>query len=276
MSQKPGDAPEPLLAIVQRLAVELHRHLPSADRIHLDSRFDRDLGFDSLARLELLARIEQVYGVCLPEQVLVSAETPRDLLRALAGAAPAAAPSIAVQPPRPVLTEAASAPHDAAHLLAVLDWHVRAHPDRPHIYLLGESDEEQIISYGALAQGAYAVAAGLQQHDLQPGETVAIMLPTGRDYFLSFYGVLAAGGIPVPIYPPVRLSQIEDHLRRHARILQSAQAAFLITVDAAKPLARLLRLQLEGLRAVITAEELAAAGAKPSRSAPAAQDIALL
>ena len=33
------------------------------------------------------------------------------------------------------------------------------------------------------------------------------MLPTGRDYFTSFFGVLAAGAIPVPIYPPVRASQ---------------------------------------------------------------------
>ena len=45
---------------------------------------------------------------------------------------------------------------------------------------------------------------------------VALMLPTGADYFFGFFGILAAGGIPVPIYPPARPEQIEDHLRRHA------------------------------------------------------------
>ena len=36
------------------------------------------------------------------------------------------------------------------------------------------------------------------------GQTVAIMLPTGLGYFFSFLGILQAGGIPVPIYPPAR------------------------------------------------------------------------
>ena len=75
-----------------------------------------------------------------------------------------------------------------------------------------------------------AVAAGLQEHGLQHGQTVAIMLPTSCDFFYSFYGVLLAGGVPVPIYPPARLSQIEDHLRRQASILDSARASILITV----------------------------------------------
>jgi acyl-CoA synthetase (AMP-forming)/AMP-acid ligase II len=36
------------------------------------------------------------------------------------------------------------------------------------------------------------------EHALEPGNTVAIMLPTGRDYFFSFFGILLAGGVPVP------------------------------------------------------------------------------
>jgi acyl-CoA synthetase (AMP-forming)/AMP-acid ligase II len=67
------------------------------------------------------------------------------------------------------------------------------------------------------------------------------MLPTGRDYLTSFFGVMLAGGIPVPIYPPARLAQIEDHLRRHARILANAEAVFIITVPQAKGVAALLR-----------------------------------
>jgi hypothetical protein len=34
----------------------------------------------------------------------------------------------------------------------------------------------------------------------------------------------------VPIYPPARLSQIEEHVRRHAGILSNAEATILITV----------------------------------------------
>ena len=60
------------------------------------------------------------------------------------------------------------------------------------------------------------------------------MLPTGAEYLWSFMGILLAGGVPVPIYPPARLSQVEDHFRRHARILSNADVAMLITFAAAK------------------------------------------
>jgi len=46
------------------------------------------------------------------------------------------------------------------------------------------------------------LACGFQHHGLQPGETVAIMLPASTDYFAIFLGVVMAGGIPIPIYPP--------------------------------------------------------------------------
>ena len=48
----------------------------------------RDLGLDSLGRVELLGRMEKTFGVRLPESVLGTAETPRDLLQALLSAHP--------------------------------------------------------------------------------------------------------------------------------------------------------------------------------------------
>src|SRR3970282_393337 len=73
-----------LLELVRQRASERRRQSGTAT-VNLDSLLDRDLGFDSLARVELLARIEQAFGVSLPEQALVTAETPRDLLRAVQG-----------------------------------------------------------------------------------------------------------------------------------------------------------------------------------------------
>ncbi len=43
----------------------------------------------------------------------------------------------------------------------------------------------------------------------RPGESVAIMLPTSAGFFEAFFGVLYAGGVPVPIYPPFRPAQLE-------------------------------------------------------------------
>jgi PAS domain S-box-containing protein len=48
------------------------------------------------------------------------------------------------------------------------------------------------------------VAAGLRGRGVRAGDFVALMLPTGLEFFQSFYGILLAGAVPVPIYPPTR------------------------------------------------------------------------
>ena len=96
-------------------------------------------------------------------------------------------------------------------------------PRREHIQLYEDSYDGPCLTFQDLYDGAREVAAGLQSRGLLPGEAVTIMLPTGQEYFLSFFGILLAGGIPVPVYPPARPNQLEDHLRRHTRILENCQ-----------------------------------------------------
>ncbi|MEE9139374.1 MAG: AMP-binding protein [Alphaproteobacteria bacterium] len=272
-----AEATAKLLEVVERLATELHPHLKTAGPAALDSSLDRDLAFDSLGRVQLLARIEQAFDVVLPERVLVTADSPRDLLREVLRARGVSAASVAPEVREKVeLGLAEPAPESAETLVDVLDWHVRAHPDRPHIQLYSDVGEGEVITYGALRQGAERVAAGLQRLDLQPGESVAIMLATGPDYFVTFYGVLLAGGVPVPIYPPARVTQIEEHLRRHVSIVSNCLAGILVTLAEAKPLAQLLRSQVETLRHVVTVEEVCTRAAAFSGPALHAQDTAFL
>ena len=114
----------------------------------------------------------------------------------------------------------------------MLDWHLAAHPEQTQIVVLGD-DTEQPITYRQLADASAAVAAGLQRAGVVPRQSVAIMLPTSPEYFSTYLGILRAGAIPVPIYPPARASQLEDHVLRHTGILANAQAAMLVTVPEA-------------------------------------------
>ena len=82
--------------------------------------------------------------------------------------------------------------------------------------------------------------------------------------------------MPVPLYPPARISQVEDHVRRHTGILANSQARLLITVPEAKSLSMLLRAKVESLREVVTAEDLAARDGPVQRVARAPGDLALL
>jgi acyl-CoA synthetase (AMP-forming)/AMP-acid ligase II len=133
-------------------------------------------------------------------------------------------------------------------------------PERPHVLFQRSATETDTLTYGDLLAAARQVAAGLRASGIVPGRCVALMLPTGLEFLQSFYGILLAGAIPVPIYPPTRPGQIEDHLRRQAGILQNCEAAALVSFDAARMVARILSGLVPNLRAVTTPQELRNAG----------------
>jgi len=247
----------------------------AAPPVALDAELERDLGIDSLARAELALRIEQAFDVRLSETAVLEARTVRDLAAALAAAAPRLAPALAAEPPA-AQGELKGEPQQAGTLLEVLDWHAARHPGRVHITLLEGEREVQRLTYGELAAGTRAAAHSLRSRGVEPGESVAIMLPTGAAYFPAFLGVLAAGGVPAPMYPPFRWTQIEEHLRRQARILENCAATMLVTPAHAHGAARLLQAQVPALRHVVSAEDLSGEEEIPSPFRAAASDTALL
>jgi len=88
-------APEPesrereLIAVIQDLVQELHPQRAKSIDVSESSRLERDLGIDSLARTELILRVERTFGVRLAGADASAAETVGDLLRALDQAHPA-------------------------------------------------------------------------------------------------------------------------------------------------------------------------------------------
>lgn len=245
-----------LLQVIKALVIEVHPHSISTKAINLDSSFEKNLGLDSLTRVELISRVEKHFKLALPEKTFAEAESVRDLLRAIQIAKTPIKTLHAVVM-QPELGDVKAAPDDARTLVDVLNWHVITHSNRPHIQFYTDGGDGEVITYEQLKNAANRVAGGLQKRGLKPAETVALMLPSGPDYFYSFFGVLLAGGIPVPIYPPARLSQLEDHMRRHVRILTNCLASTFITVPEAKKVARLLKSQVPNLKHIVSSDELA-------------------
>ncbi|HEY4998290.1 MAG TPA: AMP-binding protein, partial [Usitatibacter sp.] len=272
LSGSPGAA---LLGIV----AELVRQSQPAGAIAtptLDSSLEPDLGIDSLARVELLLRLERAFDVRLPQNLLAAAETPRDLLRAVLAGTRRGSEALAATPIAQPGGGVAQAPDTCTTLVEALDWHVQRHPDRVHLVILDEGEEDERVTYAQLREEAQAVAAGLARRGIGASQAVAIMLPTGRDFFRAFTGILLAGAVPVPIYPPTRWAQMEEHLRRQARILDNCRATLLITVPEGKRAARLMQALVPTLAQVATAEDLAQPGATPALSVPGPSDPALL
>jgi 1-acyl-sn-glycerol-3-phosphate acyltransferase len=248
-----------LLDEIRRLVAQTRNAPESSITVRWTDSLDRDLGLDSLARAELAhrlrARMKSSPDEELDESALFEAETAADLMRRLRPAARSVGDRTL-----PVMEEAdhAAEPRDALTLQEVLAWHAERTPDRMAVHLHEDAGEVDRISYGGLYEESLRVAAALVELGLAPGETAAIMLPTGRAYFVSFYGILLAGGIPVPLYPPTRPSQIEDHLRRQTAILANAESRVLITFPRAVSLAGTLGDRAPCVRNVVTADELRA------------------
>lgn len=263
---------ETLDAVTRELHIGRRRQADSG----LDSSLERDFGLDSLARVELGQRLLRNFDCTLPETVLFEAETPRDLLRAMLKASGARAlrlPAVSLAAPA---DSAPALPASARTLIDMLAWHAEKHGARTHLQIYDDYTDGETLSYGALWAGAAEVAAGLQARDIAPGDRIALMLPTGRDYFFAFFGVLLAGAVPVPIYPPVRRAQLEDHLRRQSRILANCRAACLITTPDAGAVAHLLTAAVDSLRSVTNVAELGGAGGRFERVQRRAEDLAFI
>lgn len=222
-------------------------------KLSLEAAIDRDLGLGSLERVELLLRVEKRVGKRLPDDAAQRAETLGEWLAALEGSTETAQRRrYEIFQPGP----APAPPVEATSFAEVLAWHAQRHPERVQVHLVEPNDQIRRISYGELEGRARAVAAGLRVRGLQPGDTVAIMLPTCADFFFAFFGVTLAGGIAAPIYPPARLNQIEEYVRRQLGILGNAKARFLISFAEAKPVSELFRAGLPDLVDVVSTAEL--------------------
>ena len=244
----------------------------------LDDSIERDLGFDSLSRAELVLRIERGFAVRLPEDLAASARTLRDLLDAVrrgeprAGAPPP--PPVPAPPPAPI----PGTPVGAPTIVEAFRWHVERHPEREHITLLAGDEIRESMSYGRLWADAGAVAAGLAAQGIGAGDAVAIMLPTGSAFFHAFLGAMRVGAVPVPMYPPLRWTEIGEHVRGRAAILANSLARVLVTVPEAMFVGRIARAELPGLQRVISVDALRGAGGSdvPPDAAASGRDTAML
>ncbi|MER6694774.1 beta-ketoacyl synthase N-terminal-like domain-containing protein, partial [Streptomyces minutiscleroticus] len=115
-------------------------------------------------------------------------------------------------------------------------------------------DAARSVTYAELHTRTGRIAGHLAAHRLQPGDRAAILLGNGVDVIESYFGILRADGISVPLNPHVTEAEL-------THLLDDSGARLLIT-DAAHATAfeSLLR-DRPDLRLVVTGEGPAPAGA---------------
>src|SRR5580658_3355426 len=264
------------LHVLRQLLVELggQRGLAELTARGTAAHLERELGLGSLERVELMLRLGDACGVRLPDRVVAEADTVQDLVEAVlreesvTGSAPAgAAISARTIGPAAIHADIEEQIRNAETLTEIFRLRGGGEPARAHLYLNEENDEPRTITFGERFECASRVAAELMRRGLEPGQTVSIMLPTCAEFFWTFAGILLAGGIPVPIYPPFRADRIAEYATRQSNILRNAEAQFLVTWRQAENLAKLLQPRVPSLREVLNAQKLANAPADPQRPA---------
>ncbi len=216
-----------ILQAVRQLSAEL---TPERDvnALGQHAHLERDFGLGSLERVQLVQRLEAELGQRVNEQAVFQAATVADLVAALEGRPPESQPVVQLVAVPPL-------PEKAETLIEVLAY--QAAHDRLFLYLEGLPP----VSYGDLWREAERYAAGLVELGVEPGDRVGSMLPTGLPFLALHFGILRLGAIPVPLYPPFRLDQLEEYLRRQHAILENARVKVLVTVEAARAVADLMK-----------------------------------
>ena len=88
------------------------------------------------------------------------------------------------------------------NLIDLLRDRAAAQPDSTAFTFLESGEQEgDTLTWAALDLRSRAIAAAIQPH-VQPGDRVLIMLPPCVDFVSAFFGVLYAGAIALPTYPP--------------------------------------------------------------------------
>jgi long-chain acyl-CoA synthetase len=113
------------------------------------------------------------------------------------------------------------------NLAAILSETTQASPDRPAAVFAGGQ-----LTYRELDQASDRLAATLAAVGIKPGDPIALQLPNIPQFLISYFGILKAGGVVVPLNVMLRAPEVAFHLGDSgARILITAEG---VLAEAAK------------------------------------------
>jgi len=115
------------------------------------------------------------------------------------------------------------------------------------------------LPYPDLFDHALHIAGGLQQRGLRAGDRVAMVIPEVAGFIRAFFGISAAGLVPVPLFPPAQAGDVPTFTRQSRHLLDASRASAIVTTNEIAPL-----LLSTGAAQIATIETLVTDGALPS------------
>ena len=140
-----------------------------------------------------------------------------------------------------------------SELGTISDALIAAGPSNRGIRTIEHDGRSLLLSYETLLSDSLKVAGGLYAHGLATGDRVALVLPGVGDFIHAFFGITAAGLVPVPLCPPTQAGDLPTFARQSRHILLASRANAVVTSEDVAPLLDVAG--IDGL-SVITIESL--------------------
>ena len=88
---------------------------------------------------------------------------------------------------------------------------------------------ETFLSFREIHARARRAAGVLRHAGVSAGDRVALVFPTSPAFMDAYFGVLLAGAVAVPLYPPFRLGRLPEYHAATARMIGTADACLVLT-----------------------------------------------
>jgi fatty-acyl-CoA synthase len=137
-------------------------------------------------------------------------------------------------------------------------------------------ERETFFSFAEIHARAGRIAAALRRTGVSSGDRIALLFPTSPAFVDAYFGVLFAGAVPVPLYPPFRLGRLPEYHESTARMIEAVGASLVLADVRTR---RLLGQAVELSRPRLgcrTLDELASEGGGEFRAAASPEDLALV
>ena len=128
------------------------------------------------------------------------------------------------------------------------------YPDRGFTFQAMDG-KETFYSFPQIEKKTSVYAAALQKLGLKKGERVGLVIVDPEAFVMTFLGAVRIGVIPVPLYPPLSLGELDGYMAKLRRILDTAGANYLVTSGKLKNLLWSVVEQVDSLQTLIEVEK---------------------
>jgi acyl-CoA synthetase (AMP-forming)/AMP-acid ligase II len=113
-------------------------------------------------------------------------------------------------------------------LLGLLEERKKKNPDKEFLHIWDRKDQRRKYSYRDMYEGALKFAAYFREKGLKPGDSVMILLLSRVEFFFAFFGVMMAGGLPIPVHPPIFILEWDEYKEKFLHIFNTSQPKFVL------------------------------------------------